>query len=141
MEQKIFLSLMTAYAAHAKKSNDYYQTLDLSTGQPKVLYILHAEEGYLQKDLAKVCKVEPPSMTVLLKNMEKKELVRREKVLVSGGKRAFRIYLTDKGRELSEKVVAHVEEMEKLSFQGFTREERTNLLDLLERVTENLTDE
>ncbi len=140
MNRKIFLTLMAAYAAHAKRSNDYYQTLDLTTGQPKVLYVLHKEEGFLQKDLAKVCKVEPPSMTVLLKNMEKKELIRREKVLVSGGKRAYRIYLTEKGRELAEKVDTNVEELEDISFQGFTEEERLVLLDLLERVTDNLTD-
>lgn len=138
MKRKIFLSLMSAYTAHAKKSNHYFQTLDLTTGQPKVLYVLYGQQGLLQKDLAKVCKVEPPSMTVLLRNMEKKELVRREKVLVSGGKRAFRVYLTEKGRELSEKVIYHVEELEELCFRGFTEKERVMLLDLLDRVTENL---
>lgn len=138
MERKIFLSLMSAYSAHSKKCNSYFQTLDLTTGQPKVLYVLYGQQGLLQKDLAKICKVEPPSMTVLLRNMEKKDLVRREKVLVSGGKRAFRVYLTEKGRELSEKVICHVEKLEEICFQGFTEKERDLLLDMLDRITENL---
>lgn len=138
MERKIFLSLMSAYSAHSKKSNSYFQTLDLTTGQPKVLYVLYGQQGLLQKDLAKICKVEPPSMTVLLRNMEKKDLVRREKVLVSGGKRAFRVYLTEKGRKLSEKVICHVEKLEEICFQGFTEKERVLLLDMLDRITENL---
>lgn len=141
MNRKIFMELMLAYSAHAKKSNSYYQTLDLTAGQPKVLYILKGKEGYMQKELAQICKVEPPSMTVLLKNMEKKGLIRREKVLVSGGKRAFQIYLTEKGREMSDKVYDHVEELEKISFRGFSDEERLILFDLLGRVTKNLSEE
>ena len=80
-------------------------------------------------------------MTVLLKNMEKKGLIRREKVLVSGGKRAFQIFLTEKGREMSDKVYAHVEELEEISFSGFSDEERLMLFDLLGRVTKNLSEE
>jgi DNA-binding MarR family transcriptional regulator len=40
-------------------------------------------------------------MTVLLNNMEKQDLIRKEAKLVSGGKRAYCIYLTEKGKEIA----------------------------------------
>lgn len=77
-------------------------------------------------------------MAVLLANMEKKGLIRKETTHVSGGKRAYRVYLTETGRQLAEKVGEIVQEVEERSYQGFTKEERKQLIALLERITENL---
>lgn len=140
MNRKFFLTMLHTHSVYSKKRERYYQKIDLTTGQPKVLYILRDKEGYMQKELAQTCQVEPPSMTVLLKNMEKKGLIRREKVLVSGGKRAFRVYLTEKGRDMANKVYDYMEELEAICFRGFSSEERVTLLDLLERVSTNLSE-
>lgn len=50
---------------------------------------LSEKEGYLQKDLAARCHVEPATMTIILTNMEKMGYIRRETAHVSGGKRAL----------------------------------------------------
>ena len=112
--------------------------MNLTTGQPKVLYILHQKEGYLQKDLAKRAHVEPATMTSILDNMMKKGLIYKEPTLVSGGKRANAIFLTEKGRDMSIKVNKIVDDIEKLSFQGFSDDEKQLLVNLMERVQSNL---
>jgi DNA-binding MarR family transcriptional regulator len=112
--------------------------LDLSPGQPKVLSSLRFQEGHLQKELAALCHVEPATMVVLLSNMEKRGMIRKEVDHVSGGKRAFRIYLTEEGRRLADRVDQIVEGIEEKGFAGFSEEEKDQLITLLGRMTENL---
>ncbi len=138
MSEQLIVTLIKASSAHQKSCAAEFRKLELSPGQPKVLSRLRYQEGYLQKDLAALCNVEPATMVVLLANMEKKGLIRKEVDHVSGGKRAFRIYLTEEGRRLAELVDEQVKEVEVKSFRGFSEEERTQLLALLDRLAENL---
>lgn len=134
----LHLALIASYSAHKQASFNEFQKLNLSTGQPKVLTVLYQDEGYLQKDLAKRCHVRPATMTSLLSNMEKKDLIYKKAVYVSGGKRANEIYLTDKGRELAKKVDKIVDDIEEISFKNFNEIEKQTLLDLLNRIEFNL---
>lgn len=138
MREQLIVSLLSASAAHQKSCWSGFRELDLSPGQPKVLSRLRYQEGYLQKELAALCYVEPATMVVLLSNMEKRGLIRKEVDHVSGGKRAYRIFLTEEGRRLAEQVDRVVEEMEEKGFVGFSEEEKDLLISLLGRLTENL---
>lgn len=138
MREQLIVSLLSASAAHQKSCWAGFRELDLSPGQPKVLSRLRYQEGYLQKELAALCRVEPATMVVLLSNMEKRGMIRKEVDHVSGGKRAYRIFLTEEGRRLAEKVDRVVEEMEEKGFAGFSEEEKDQLVSLLGRLTENL---
>ncbi|NLJ96588.1 MAG: MarR family transcriptional regulator [Clostridiales bacterium] len=135
---ELHLALINSYMTHKKRSFQCFQDLDLTTGQPKVLTVLNKDEGYLQKDLAKRCHVEPATMTSLLNNMEKKNLIYKEPVYVSGGKRANSVYLTEKGRQLANKVIEIVNNIEEISFKNFNDDEKYTLINLLNRVTTNL---
>ncbi len=138
MREQLIVSLLSASAAHQKSCWAGFRELDLSPGQPKVLSRLRYKEGYLQKELAALCHVEPATMVVLLANMEKRGMIRKEVDHVSGGKRAFRIYLTEAGRCLAEKVDDVVADMEEKGFTGFSEEEKDQLISLLGRLTKNL---
>ena len=138
MREIIFLALLDTQTAHWNRSRIGFQELDLSDGQPKVLYILRTMEGCVQKDLAKVCDIKPSSMTAMLDRLEEKGYVRREETKVSGGKRAYRIYLTEAGRQIAEKVFLLMETIEEECFQGISDTERQLLFDLLKRVRDNL---
>lgn len=138
MGKKLHTALLEVSAAHEKSSWAEFRKLDLSPGQPKVLARLRSQKGYLQKELAEFCHVEPATMAVLLANMQKKGLIRKETTHVSGGKRAYRIYLTEVGLQLAEKVAEIVQKVEERSYQGFAEEEKEQLVALLERVAENL---
>lgn len=138
MGKRLHAALIEASAAHEKNSWAEFRKLNLSPGQPKVLSSLRYKEGYLQKELAEFCHVEPATMAVLLANMEKKGLIRKEITHVSGGKRAYRIYLTELGRQMAEKVNDVVNEVEERGCRDFTEEEKERLTVLLKRVAKNL---
>ncbi len=135
---RLHTTLIGCAAAHKKCSMHEFQKLNLTTGQPKVLAILSQKEGYLQKDLAARCHVEPATMTSILSNMSGNGLVYKKQESVSGGKRAYSIYLTDKGHEMAHKVNQIVDDMEVISFQNFDDSEKQLLIQLLNRVQTNL---
>lgn len=138
MPRRLHVALIRASTLHRKRCREEFYRYNLSEGQPKVLAYLLIEEGVLQKDLAVKCGVKPATMTALLKKMLAEDLIRREAVYVSGGKRAFGIYLTPRGRDRAEKAMEVIDRMEVRSFQGFSPEEREQLVSLLDRVSQNL---
>lgn len=136
--ERFHLALMGVANLHKKYSMRQFNQLNLTTGQPKVLSILSNKEGYLQKDLAKRCHVEPATMTSILKHMESKCLIYKRQESVSGGKRAYSIYLTDEGHILAKKVNEVIHTSEEICFQGISDEEKQQLLCLLNRIQLNL---
>lgn len=138
MTDKIFLALLEAQGAHGNLSRQGFQRLNLSEGQPKILYILARVEGCVQRELASLAGIRPSTMTVVLDRMEAQGYIYREETKVSGGKRAYKVFLTENGREMAGKVETLVEELEEKSFAGFTDKERELLLSMLDRVTKNL---
>lgn len=138
MREIIFLALMDTQKSHWNRSRKGFLELDLSDGQPKTLYILRRMDGCVQKDLAKACDIKPSSMTVMLDGLEKKGFIRREETKVSGGKRAFRVFLTEAGREMADKVFWLMEDIEVEAFEGISEVEKLQLFSLLRRVRENL---
>lgn len=138
MGTRLHEALIRSSAAHRKRSRQRFQELDLSEGQPKVIAHLLKEQGVTQRELAAKCRVEPATMTSTLNSMSEKSLIRREGAHVSGGKRANRIYLTEHGMEMAGEVIQIVDELEEISYRGFTADERATLVALLSRITENL---
>lgn len=136
--EKLFLALLRASAAYAEASRVEFAKLDLTEGQPKVLYTLRRANGIVQKELAEVCKVRQSTLTVLLTKMEKQGYIYKESCYVSGRKHAYQIYLTDEGWKKAEELEVVVEDLEKQGFAGFSEEEKKNLLILLTRVEENM---
>lgn len=138
MQNKIFLALLETSAAHGQKSREAFQKLNCTEGQPKILYILRRGDGLVQKELAAICGIKQSTLTVLLGKMEGEGYIRKEPELVSGGKRALKIYLTDAGGKKAEEIEKAVEELEEICFHGMTKQEKIQLLGLLGRVCENL---
>ncbi len=138
MDEKLHVALINTLSAHKKRGRQEFQALNLSDGQPKVLCHLYENDGMVQKELARVCQVEPATMTALLRRLTDDGLVRKETVYISGGKRAFGIFLTESGRNCAEKVNEIVDALEDISFKGFTALEKNNLYHMLQRITDNL---
>lgn len=76
-------------------------------GQIPLLVWLLEEEGLTQKDLVERSSIEQPTVAEHLDRMERDGLVRRERDPEDG--RRFRIYLTDKARELSGDLLSELE--------------------------------
>lgn len=137
---QLFLALLAVSSAHGDASRKAFSELDLTEGQPKLLYILKRVSGPFQKELAELCGIRPSTLCVLLGKSEEQGLICKESCLVSGRKRAYRIYLTDKGEEVAEQLEQLVADLEKKGFSGFSEEEKINLLNMLERVEYNMKD-
>ncbi|MCR4720566.1 MAG: MarR family transcriptional regulator [Lachnospiraceae bacterium] len=137
-KSKFLPRLIDLSKTHRKYCMGRFSKLGLTTGQPKVLTVLLEKEGYLQKELAARCAVEPATMTSLLNNMERKDLIRRETVYVSGGKRAFAIYLTDHGKEVANEVARIAAEADKRTFEGLENK-KEEVLTIMEKMIKNLS--
>ena len=138
MDKKFHKLLNRTLNAHFKRSRDQFAELGLSTGQPKILEKLIDMEGCMQKELAEACEVEPATITSILPTMERRELIKRETVVNDSGKRALSLFLTEKGRAKEKDVARVFEEVENLSFKGFTEDEKDTFLKLLERIQQNI---
>lgn len=139
MTDKIFIAMMRASGAHTAASRERFQQMELTEGQPKVLFVLRRNEGILQKDLANLCNVSQPTLTVLLEKMVKRGLVRKEVCSVSGGKRGYQIFMTELGKEKSDQIEQMVDDLEEKSLSGFSEQETKTLFELLDRVEQNLS--
>lgn len=136
--EPLHIILSNASTTHRRICRQEFARLNLSEGQPKVLANLLDQEGIVQKELATICSVEPATMTSLLQKLQQDGLIEKRAASVSGGKRAFCIYLTNQGRTLAESVRQIMTDAEKRAFQGFTEEEKAQFLSLITRLTNNL---
>ncbi len=138
LHDKLFLALLGASSAHADASRTEFARLGLTEAQPKILYILNRTSGIVQKELAELCNIRPSTLTVMLARMENQNYIYKEVCYVSGKKRAYKIHLTEKGKEKAEQLEYIIDKLEDKGFEGFTEEEKYILLNLLSRIEENM---
>ena len=138
VHDKLFLALLGASSAHADASRKAFTELNLTEAQPKILYILRRTNGIVQKELAGICNIRPSTLTVMLTKMEEQGYICKEQCYVSGKKRAYKIYLTKKGKEKADKLEYVIESLENKGFEGFSQNEKNTLLDMLGRIEENM---
>ena len=108
----------------------------LTLGQPKVLDFLQEKDGAAQKEIAAACHIEPASLTTILNGMEEKGLIQRKSL--NGNRRSWHIFLTDRGKEMTEAIGMGFEELEAQAFSGISREERESFLKTFEKIYQNM---
>lgn len=86
------------------------------------------EEGVLQRDLEEAFGIRRSSVTAILQNMEKADLIRRD--AVDGDGRKKRIRVTEKGRKLDGELRAYMDGLE-AELAGIYTPEETELLSAL----------
>ncbi len=96
----------------------------------------HGEETVYQKTLEEHFEIRRSSVTGLLQNMEKSGLLKRTGS--SKDARAKIVSLTEKGRELDEKLRNYIQGVESELMKGFEKEEKELLRGFLLRMLENL---
>lgn len=109
----------------------------LTSGQPKVLDYLKNHNGANQKEIAAACHIEPATLTSVLTGMEKKDLIKRSNL--NGDRRSLHVFLTDKGSSLQKRVDYEFSQLELQAFNDFTDIEKTELIDSLIKVYNNLS--
>ena len=108
-------------------------------GQPLILSILSQQEGGIiasQKELARLLRVSPATVTVSLKSMERdgyvKKLVRQEDL------RCKPIAITEKGRQAVELIDDVFETLDHGMYRGFSDGEKQMISGFYQRILNNL---
>lgn len=110
--------------------------LNLTIEQWSVLYHLWKEDGISQQDLCKATFRDKPSMTRLVDNLEKADLVKR--VASKTDRRINLIYLTEKSKEMQDDCYAFASETVDEALEGVDRADIEVCRVVLKKVYENL---
>lgn len=106
--------------------------LDLSKEQWSVLKRLHVNDGQSQNDLAFITHRDKTSMTRLVNTMESKNLVVRKSD--ENDRRVNRIFITDYGKEVVEKVQPIMYDLIPAVQESLSREEIETLITVLKKM-------
>lgn len=105
-------------------------------GQPHLLFILDVNGGQSQKELAKRLNVKPSTIAVMLKRMEKTNLVERKQD--DKDQRISRVYITEEGKKICEKSKEILNTLEEECFGNLSLEDKANLKRLFMQIRDNL---
>lgn len=130
---KVLLKLINS---HRRTAHREFNRVGLSKGQPKILDFLVLNNGCIQKDIADNCHIEPATVTSLLANMEKKELIYRRQN--SENRRILNVFITEKGIEAQKQVIKIFSGLDELCFKGFSEDEKIATVELLTKIQKNL---
>lgn len=121
---------------HYYRTHVLLEEIGVYPGQPPMLFILNQEDGLSQKELANKLKIKPSTITVMLKRMEKANLIVRKKD--DKDQRVSRVYLTEKGKKVCEDTIKVVKQIERECFKDFTEEEKETLKSLFLKMKNNI---
>lgn len=128
-----FISI--TYRSHFVKINNQMKELGLSAGQFFVLIVLSHEQGVTQDTLAWKLLIDKGSIARAVNVLEDKGFIKR--VMDESNRRAVRVNLTEKGKQLIPEIYRIDREMEEASLSGLTEEEKIQARVLLQRIAHN----
>ncbi|MGX4585703.1 MarR family winged helix-turn-helix transcriptional regulator [Paenibacillus chitinolyticus] len=109
----------------ALKLNNYYQKVvnpfDITVDQWEILIVLWEREGITQKELAERLHKDQTNVARMLFKLEKKGFIYR--VVHETDRRSLRVYLTPKGHEIKDEILAPSMEAYKNTIKGLSEEE------------------
>lgn len=115
-----------------KKLEDY----DIGSGQHDFLYVISNNEGITQKELSNLLNIGKATTAKVVKKSIKNGYIKREKNMED--KRFYRIYLTDKGKQIVPIINSTFEEMIEIYANGFSEEEYTHIIKALKKIFKNI---
>jgi DNA-binding MarR family transcriptional regulator len=134
----IFFHLAKANQAGSKVFRKHMSGLNLTTVQGMVLNFLKQGDQITSRDLGERTQLDSATMTGVLDRLEKLALVERQSH--PSDRRAIVIYLTDVGRELTDRTDSESEEANEVFLRNLDEQERTQLKSLLRKVRSGAED-
>jgi DNA-binding MarR family transcriptional regulator len=111
--------------------------LGMTSPQARLLLILHVTEGENQGFYAERLEVEPISLTRMIDRMEESGLIERRRD--PGDRRAWRLHLTERSRQVIDQVRACLKGLEDEMLAGLSADQRSALSQMLETISVNFT--
>ncbi|HOQ38826.1 MAG TPA: MarR family transcriptional regulator [Fervidobacterium sp.] len=110
---------------------------DLHPGQIPILFLLEHKPGASQREIAISINVEPGTIAVMLKRMERKGLIYRR--IDEKDRRISRVYLTDKAQAILSQIKEFTKETEEIILSELSDIEKSSLMSLLSKVKNHLS--
>lgn len=120
------------------KSMLMLEQYDIKPWQAGILFTLDNQGGLSQRELAKMTRVTPPTMTVAIKKMERQGYITREQD--ANDQRIIRLSITEKGRSCITEAKTVFRELEDILLIGISTEEKLLLRRLLIQMQENMAE-
>jgi MarR family transcriptional regulator, repressor for mepA len=122
-----------------KHMNHTLAEYDLTSAQGMIIGFLHRhqDQDICQRDLEVEFCLSHPTMSSILKRMEKKELIATTPLVKD--KRYKKIILSAKGESLHMKIRAHIDEMEAKMRIDLSEEQQDELISLMNVVIRNIS--
>ena len=107
----------------------------LTPDQWIILKSLHESSHQTQRQLAEAVSKDPASITRTLDLLEKEEVIERKKV----DRRTFTVVLTNKGKELVERVIPEAVKYREKGIEGISGQDMETFRKVLETIHQNFT--
>ena len=120
----------------SRRFHDVLVPLELEPSEFAVLRAVGFDEGQSQQALAEHLHISPSHMVAIVDELEKRKLVERR--AHSGDRRVRTLHLTTAGEKLLAQAFELAKQFERLISKPLNAEERTRLLDTLDRIAEGL---
>ena len=121
---------------YLQRGMQLFRDIKVHPNQAGMLWALNQHDGLPQKELAKKMGITPPSITVMIKKLEREAFI--EKHQDENDQRITRIYITEKGRKLAGYMEQVMLQMEKEAFANMNEQEIMLMRRLLLQMKENL---
>ena len=121
---------------HKRMLENNLEGTGIHRAQHRLLMTLACNEFRSQVELARMLEISPATIAVSLKSLEKAELI--EKRMRQEDNRVNFVELTKKGRRMVEDSRDFFDMLDQQMYQGFTRDERMQFSQYLERIYENM---
>jgi len=108
----------------------------MEKGQPRILDYVYLNDGCIQREICDEFSLDASTVSSFLAILEKEGTLRRERNPLSS--REVNVYITDKGKEIKKQVEVVYDELEQITFQGFSPEEKEQCIHYLSRLTKNM---
>nr|WP_156969534.1 MarR family transcriptional regulator [Jeotgalibacillus campisalis] len=109
---------------------------NLAPEQNLIMMLLWEKDGLTQNQLGKFLHKDKTNITRMASSLEKKELIKR--IQCQEDKRATKIFLTPKGRDLGNEVIPVAEQFNGVVCKDLTTRELTELDRLLSKISQNV---
>lgn len=111
---------------------------DITAGQWPLLMMLWEKDGLSQNEITKCSFKEKTTITRLITSLEKKNIILR--VRDKNDRRNNFIYLTNKGKELKDKLIPIADALEQDSIRNISEDEIKQLKDILYKIYNNIAE-
>lgn len=124
----------------SRKMHRFYHTSEhkhgLYHGQSHLLQTIAKHDGIVQRDLAELVDMRPPSVTEAIGRMEELDYIKRRQD--EKDQRLMHIYLTDKGKGIVEDTILSEKKFADGLFEGLTEEEIATMLAITSKLCDSL---